>query len=300
MKRYLLGLVLLLGLLPACTSAEAAHIVLENDPVIIGTDNLGEFASDPASPSVGNSYYNTTDHNSYIYNGTAWNILAPAGATGPQGPAGENGAPGADGAPGPNEITTSTATDFANGVIFKSDGDSVVAATLGADYINAGNLTGYLTTANISDSPANNDTGNATSANWSYDHDNGFDHHKRVVEIKLIDDATAIAANAGNATFCIPSELNGYDLVEAAAYVTTQSTSGTPTYMVINVTDSVNMLSVAITIDANESTSYTAATGPTIDTGEDDVATGDLIKINKTVAGTGEKGDGVILTFRLP
>jgi hypothetical protein len=70
----------------------------------------------------------------------------------------------------------------------------------------------------------------------------------------------------------------------------------------INVTDGHVMLSVAITIDANnnELTSYTAATAPTIDTGEDDVVTGDILKIYKTVAGTGEKGDGVILTFSLP
>jgi hypothetical protein len=57
------------------------------------------------------------------------------------------------------------------------------------------------------------------------------------------------------------------------------------------------MLSTAITIDANETTSYTAAAPPVIDTAHDDVATGDLIAIDVSVAGTGTKGLGVVLSF---
>ena len=57
------------------------------------------------------------------------------------------------------------------------------------------------------------------------------------------------------------------------------------------------MLTTKISIDASEFTSYTAAAAPVIDTGNDDVATGDLIAIDVDVAGTGAKGLGVILTF---
>ena len=45
---------------------------------------LGSFAaaSEIANPAVLNAYYNTTDGCSYIYNGTAWELLAKAGADG--------------------------------------------------------------------------------------------------------------------------------------------------------------------------------------------------------------------------
>jgi len=130
----------------------------------------------------------------------------------------------------------------------------------------------------------------------------GSDYGKRVIIIKLVDDATALSTgdNAANAKFPIPQEMNGWNLVAAHAFVTTVSSSGTPTYMIHNLTDTNDMLSTAITIDANELTSYTAATAPAVNGATDDVVTGDMIRIDKDVAGTGEKGDGIILTFQLP
>lgn len=128
----------------------------------------------------------------------------------------------------------------------------------------------------------------------------GSDYGKRIVQIKLIDDATALTTGDGKVVIVIPTELNGYNLVAAHAMVSTVSSSGTPTYQVRNVTDSQDMLSTRITIDASEYTSYSAATAPVIDTDHDDVATGDRIAIDKDVAGTGEKGDTIILVFQLP
>jgi fibrillarin-like rRNA methylase len=60
------------------------------------------------------------------------------------------------------------------------------------------------------------------------------------------------------------------------------------------------MCSANITIDANEGTSYTATTPAVIDTSHDDVATGNQIRIDCNVAGTGTKGGDVILSFRKP
>jgi hypothetical protein len=128
----------------------------------------------------------------------------------------------------------------------------------------------------------------------------GSDYGKRLMEIKVMDDVTVVTTGDGKIIFCIPSCLNGFNLVAAHAFVTTVSSSGLPTVSLLNVTDSVDMLSTNITIDANEYTSYTAATSPVIDTAHDDVATGDLIEINVDVAGTGAKGLGVILSFQLP
>jgi hypothetical protein len=118
-----------------------------------------------------------------------------------------------------------------------------------------------------------------------------------IFELKVMDDTTVLTTGDGKIIFCIPSEYTGLDLTNAQAFVTTVSSSGTPTIQIRNVTDSVDMLSTKITIDASEFTSYTAATPAVIDTTKDDVVTGDLLAVDVDVAGTGAKGLGVILTF---
>ena len=64
-------------------------------------------------------------------------------------------------------------------------------------------------------------------------------------------------------------------------------------------TDTVDMLSTRITVDANEKTSYTAAAAPVINASNDDVATGDILRVDVDVAGTGAKGLMILLTFQL-
>lgn len=118
-----------------------------------------------------------------------------------------------------------------------------------------------------------------------------------VYEIKVISDTATLAVGDSQFIFAIPSDVNGWNLTAAHAYVTTVSTSGLPTVHVRNITKAADMLSTRITIDQGEYTSYTAATAPVIDTTKDDVSTGDRISIDVTVAGTGAKGLGVILTF---
>jgi hypothetical protein len=123
----------------------------------------------------------------------------------------------------------------------------------------------------------------------------------RLLELKVIDDATVLTTGEGKLIVCIPLALNGCNLTAVAAYVTTVSSSGLPSVGLRNVTQAaVEMLSTNITIDANETTSYTAATAPVIDTNNDGVVTGDLIAVDVDAAGTGAKGLGVILTFTLP
>lgn len=129
----------------------------------------------------------------------------------------------------------------------------------------------------------------------------GSDYGKRVIQIQVTDPSgSAITTGDGKAYITIPTELNGYNLVDADASVTGVSSSGLPTVQIANVTDGVDMLSTKITIDANENTSYTAATPPVIDTSKDDVATADILRIDIDVAGTGATGLTVILSFQLP
>jgi hypothetical protein len=119
----------------------------------------------------------------------------------------------------------------------------------------------------------------------------------RVVEAKVIADTATLTIGNGQLTIAVPKAMNGAILQEAHAFVSTASTSGLPTVQIRNVTQGANMLSTAITIDANEFTSYTAATPPVVDAAHKTVSTGDLIAVDVSVAGTGTKGLGVILTF---
>jgi hypothetical protein len=57
------------------------------------------------------------------------------------------------------------------------------------------------------------------------------------------------------------------------------------------------MLSTPITIDVSEFTSYTSAIPSVVNPANGNVATGNLIAIDVSVAGTGAKGLGIILTF---
>ena len=113
----------------------------------------------------------------------------------------------------------------------------------------------------------------------------------------VIDAATALTTGDGKLIFVIPALLNGYNLTDAQASVDTVSSSGTPTVQIRNVTDAVDMLATAITIDESEYTSYTATNPSIVDTDHDDVATGDRIAIDVDVAGTGTTGLQVMLTF---
>lgn len=131
----------------------------------------------------------------------------------------------------------------------------------------------------------------------------GSEFGVEVVEIMASDMTTAITTGDGKAGFMVPAKLNGWNLVRAhAGLLGAQSTSGTPTVQIRRVRSGTpaDMLSTKITIDANESTSYTAATAPVVDTSNDDVATGDLLYVDVDVAGTGAKGLIISLGFQLP
>jgi hypothetical protein len=122
---------------------------------------------------------------------------------------------------------------------------------------------------------------------------------KRAIILKVMADDEALTIGDGKINLTIPSVLNGMNLVEVAAHVYTVSSSGLPSIAIYNVTDSQDMLSVNCTIDASENDSKDATTAPTINNSYDDVATGDVIRIDVDAAGTGTKGLEVRLTFQL-
>ena len=75
--------------------------------------------------------------------------------------------------------------------------------------------------------------------------------------------------------FRIPSVCNNWDIVAVAGNVYTIGSTGTTSIQLLNVTDSVNVLSTNLTIDSGETDSLTAATAAVINTANDAVATGD-------------------------
>lgn len=131
----------------------------------------------------------------------------------------------------------------------------------------------------------------------------GSNYGTAVVPIIVFNDATDCSTGdgAGDVWFRVPSILNGWDLVGVAACCQTAGTTGTMDIQVHNVTQAADMLTTKITIDSGETDSSTAATPAVIDTNNDDVATGDQIRIDvDAVHTTAAKGLLVELQFRLP
>lgn len=143
-------------------------------------------------------------------------------------------------------------------------------------------------------------TGTETAKYVSPDSLAGSNFGTAVVSILVTDpNGDDLATGDGQAHFFVPSTLNGRNLVGAFAAVTTVSSSGLPTVQIHNLTQAADMLTTPITIDASEKHSKDATTPAVIDAANDDVATGDELRIDVDVAGTGAKGLVVELHFRL-
>lgn len=117
-----------------------------------------------------------------------------------------------------------------------------------------------------------------------------------------------ITIGDGKVYILMPAKTNGMNLVGVACTVVTTSSSGTPTVQVArgrqaNATTAhafVDMLSTRVTIDANEYSSADATTAAVIDGANDDIATGDLLRVDIDVTGTGTASLYIYLEFRLP
>ncbi len=118
--------------------------------------------------------------------------------------------------------------------------------------------------------------------------------------LKAFADDASLATGDGKMYFTVPASMGGMNLVDVDCHVYTVSSSGTPTFAVYNLTDSHDMLSTNVTVDASEVDSTTATTPPVIDTSYDDVVEADVVRIDVDVAGTGTKGGECRLLFRLP
>lgn len=121
----------------------------------------------------------------------------------------------------------------------------------------------------------------------------------QTLQFKVVTDATTLTTGDGKFVFCIPTSLDGFHLTAAHAFCSDPPVGGPPIPLIQirNVSNGFDMLSTRITIDLNEVSSYTAATGPAIDVTHATVVKGDLISVDVDAAGNGTKGLGVHLTF---
>lgn len=121
------------------------------------------------------------------------------------------------------------------------------------------------------------------------------DNLRRVMQVKVFTDDMVVVSGDGQLIFVIPTDLNGLNLVEVAAYVSTPSVAGTISVQVRNVTGAADMLSTPITIDPLEVTSYTSAVQPVISLPL--VHTADLISVDVDAGGIEAQGLGVVFSF---
>lgn len=115
--------------------------------------------------------------------------------------------------------------------------------------------------------------------------------------IKLFSDTQVVSTGDGKFTFSLTEDEDGLSLVKVFAYVTTVSSSGSITVQIHNVTQAADMLSTVITIPVstfNDNSTWV------LDLANDDVALGNLIRIDVDSAGTGAKGLGVGIWFGNP
>ena len=123
----------------------------------------------------------------------------------------------------------------------------------------------------------------------------GSNAFTKPVQQYCVEWGTELAVEDGVGYIEILAECNGMNLISARARVGTPGVTGDTTFDIYNVTDGVSMLSSAITIATTE----TVGTG-TVDTDHDDVATGDLIRIDCAgISTTKPKGLIISLAFRL-
>jgi hypothetical protein len=128
----------------------------------------------------------------------------------------------------------------------------------------------------------------------------GSGYGKRIVFWRIIRSDTPLTTGDGKDIFHVPSDLNGWNLVDFDIAVDTPSSSGLPTAMLHNLTDAADMLSTAATIDVSGYDSYGATTPPVIDAAHDDVATGDRLRADVDNEGTDTQGLVFIMVFQKP
>jgi len=124
----------------------------------------------------------------------------------------------------------------------------------------------------------------------------------KTVILKVYNEASAIATGDGKMYFAVPATMNGMNLVSCGGHLYTAATSGVVQVQIANVTSAVDMLSAADLLewDATEKDTITATSAAVINTANDNVLTGEEIRVDIDAAASGAKGMEIRLTFKKP
>jgi hypothetical protein len=137
------------------------------------------------------------------------------------------------------------------------------------------------------------DSGEASGLKWVTPTDTA-----KYYEFVVVAFASNLTTGDGKYYFVVPPEADGKSLTFVNARLITAATGANKfTMMVHNLTDAVDMLSTALTTDASETGSQTAAVPYVIDTTKDEVSTYDVIRIDIDQVGNTVAGAGLIVTL---
>lgn len=129
----------------------------------------------------------------------------------------------------------------------------------------------------------------------------GSDFGTKTIQVELVASDTSVVVGdaVGGWFFWVPASLNGWDIVGAAAAVTTAGTTGTLDIQLRNATQTADILSTKLTIDSGETDSSTAATAAVIDAAQDDLTTGDKIYVDVDAVHSGTAPQGLVVQLTL-
>jgi hypothetical protein len=130
--------------------------------------------------------------------------------------------------------------------------------------------------------------------------DAGMNYRRQQFSVQIGGSGSDITTGDGKNYLAIPQSLNGWRLEKVEGSLDVASSSGLPTFQLrrVRAGSPADMLTTKLTIDANETTSATAAAAMVPDTSNDDVLVGDRIYVDVDVAGTGAQWAILTLTFR--
>lgn len=130
----------------------------------------------------------------------------------------------------------------------------------------------------------------------------GYRQPRKTVVLKVVADDAAFPSVADGAMYYrCPDDMDGYKLDTIGAHVYTASDGGTAINIdLYNVTDGVDILSTALTIDNNETDSSTAGTSAVINASNDDIAAGDVLRVDVNQCGTNAQGFELRMSFVYP
>lgn len=121
----------------------------------------------------------------------------------------------------------------------------------------------------------------------------------RVITLYAFGPTQDCATGDGKVYYPVPAELNGYNIVGAQQDVITAGTTGTQDVQIARIRSGTpaDVLSTKSTIDSTETSSTTAAAAAVINTSNDDLATGDYLRLDVDAVQT-TPAKGLIMTVR--